>query len=204
MGLTVRADGYIAECRYRSGNLYRDCRRYLFLLPFADNQCDRDVTENTISEYNAEIYGYNIKNRYTPKKTSVTVTKRWNDNNDQDGKRPNSVKVQLFGDGNKVGAEVELNEANNWTTTWNDLPEKKAGKTIVYTVEEVGTVKGYKTTVNNANHGNVMITNSHTPEKTEVSGIKTWKDANDQDGKRPASITVKTFKIEVQFLIVCL
>ena len=148
------------------------------------------VTENTISEYNAEIYGYNIKNRYTPKKTSVTVTKRWNDNNDQDGKRPNSVKVQLFGDGNKVGAEVELNEANNWTTTWNDLPEKKAGKTIVYTVKEVGTVKGYKTTVNNANHGNVMITNSHTPEKTEVSGIKTWKDANDQDGKRPASITV--------------
>ena len=70
------------------------------------------VTENTISEYNAEIYGYNIKNRYTPKKTSVTVTKRWNDNNDQDGKRPNSVKVQLFGDGNKVGAEVEIGRAH--------------------------------------------------------------------------------------------
>ena len=33
-------------------------------------------------------------------------------------------------------------------------------------------------------------TNSHTPEKTEVAGEKTWDDANDQDGKRPESITV--------------
>lgn len=160
-------------------------------------ECDKDgkkivytVTEDSVDEYNAEIDGYNIKNSYTPKKTSVTATKRWNDNNNQDGKRPNSVKVQLYGDGNKVGAEVELNKGNNWTTTWNDLPEKKAGKTIVYTVEEVGTVEGYTSTVNNQNIGNIIICNKHTPEKTEVAGEKTWKDANNQDGKRPESITV--------------
>ena len=160
-------------------------------------ECDKDgkkivytVTEDSVDEYNAEIDGYNIKNSYTPKKTSVTATKRWNDNNNQDGKRPNSVKVQLYGDGNKVGAEVELNKGNNWTTTWNDLPEKKAGKTIVYTVEEVGTVEGYTSTVNNQNIGNIIICNKHTPEKTEVAGEKTWEDANNQDGKRPESITV--------------
>ena len=90
------------------------------------------VTEDAVEGYTTTINGYNIKNSYTPGKTSATVTKRWEDANNQDGKRPESVKVQLYGDDQKVGEEVELNDGNQWTTTWNDLPEKKAGKTINY------------------------------------------------------------------------
>ena len=148
------------------------------------------VTENPVGEYNfSSNGGYNIKNSYTPGKTSVTVTKRWDDAGNQDGKRPNSIKVQLYGDDEKVGGEVELTDGN-WTHTWNDLPEKKAGKTIKYTVKEVGTVDGYTTTHNNDNQGNIIICNKHTPEKTKVEGEKTWNDADDQDGKRPKEITV--------------
>ena len=148
------------------------------------------VTENPVGEYNfSSNGGYNIKNSYTPGKTSVTVTKRWDDAGNQDGKRPNSIKVQLYGDNEKVGDEVELTDGN-WTHTWNDLPEKKAGKTIKYTVKEVGTVDGYTTTHNNDNQGNIIICNKHTPEKTKVEGEKTWNDADDQDGKRPKEITV--------------
>ena len=132
----------------------------------------------------------NIKNSYTPKKTSVTVTKNWNDANDQDGKRPNSVKVQLYANGQKSGDEVELNSGNKWTTTWNNLPEKAAGKTIQYTVKEVGTVSGYTTAIDDQNIGDIRITNSHTPSVTSVSGTKTWNDAGNQDGIRPKSVTV--------------
>ncbi|WP_455064087.1 Cna B-type domain-containing protein, partial [Prevotella fusca] len=148
------------------------------------------VTEDVVAEYTPEITGYNIKNSYTPKKTSVTVTKNWDDANNQDGKRPNSIKVQLYGDDEKVGDEVELKKATGWTHTWNDLPEKKAGKTIKYTVKEVGTVDGYTTTYNNENQGNIIICNKHTPEKTKVEGKKTWEDNNDQDKKRPTKIKV--------------
>ncbi len=148
------------------------------------------VTENSVSEYNAKICGCNIKNSYTPKKTSVTVTKNWNDANDQDGKRPNSVKVQLYANGQKSGDEVELNSGNKWTTTWNNLPEKAAGKTIQYTVKEVGTVSGYTTAIDDQNIGDIRITNSHTPSVTSVSGTKTWNDAGNQDGIRPKSVTV--------------
>ena len=148
------------------------------------------VTENPVGEYNfSSNGGYNIKNSYTPGKTSVTVTKRWDDANNQDGKRPNSIKVQLYADDEKEGDEVELTDGN-WTHTWNDLPEKKAGKTIKYTVKEVGTVDGYTTNIDNSNTGNIIICNKHTPEKTKVEGEKTWNDADDQDGKRPTSITV--------------
>lgn len=148
------------------------------------------VTENSVSEYNTKISGYDITNSYTPSKTSVTVTKRWDDAGNQDGIRPNSVKVQLYADGQKYGGEVELNGGNNWTTTWNNLPEKAAGKTIQYTVKEVGTVSGYTTAIDDQNIGDIRITNSHTPSVTSVSGTKTWNDAGNQDGIRPKSVTV--------------
>jgi len=148
------------------------------------------ITEDSVSEYSTETKGYNIVNSYTPKQISVTATKSWDDDNNRDGKRPESVKVQLYGDGQKVKGEVELNEGNQWTTTWNDLPEKKAGQTIKYTVKEVGSIEGYTTTIDDTNPGNIIIKNSHTPAQTEVSGKKTWNDANNQDGKRPETITV--------------
>lgn len=148
------------------------------------------VTEDSVEGYTPAINGYDIKNSYTPKKTSVTVTKKWSDNNNQDGKRPNKVMVQLYGDNEKVGDEIELNEGGNWTYTWTDLPEKKAGNTINYTVKEVGEVTGYTTSQSNSNQGNIVICNKHVPEITKVEGKKTWDDKDDQDGKRPDKITV--------------
>ncbi|MBO0423096.1 Cna B-type domain-containing protein, partial [Enterococcus plantarum] len=84
--------------------------------------------------------------------------------NNQDGIRPDSIKVQLYADGEKSGEEVTLNEANNWTTTWADLAEKKNGQSIVYTVKEVGSIEGYNKTVNAENSGNIIITNTHIPK----------------------------------------
>ena len=134
------------------------------------------MTENTVEGYSTGIKGHDITNSYTPGETSVTVTKHWNDSNDKDGIRPGSIKVQLFGDGNKVGDEVELNEKNNWTTIWNKLPQKKSGKDITYTVKEVGSISGYTTTVDDKNHGDIIITNTHTPK--EISGVKTGDNTN--------------------------
>ncbi|WP_412047919.1 Cna B-type domain-containing protein (plasmid) [Lactobacillus gasseri] len=140
------------------------------------------VTEDQVKDYSTTVDGYNLTNSYTPAKTSVSVTKAWNDNNNQDGSRPNEVKVQLYANGEKSGNEVTLNAANKWTHTWTELAEKSNKKTVQYSVKEVGTVKGYTSSVNQ--------TNTHTPSTTTVSGTKTWKDNNDQDGKRPDSIKV--------------
>ena len=149
------------------------------------------VTEDTVANYSAVIDGTTITNSYKPGKTSVTVTKRWEDNNDQDGKRPNTIKVQLYADGKAQGKEVELSAKNNWTHTFSNLPLKAKGKEIQYQVKEVGTVKGYTSTVDDSNKGNVVITNSHTPEVTEVAVKKIWDDADNKDGLRPEKITVR-------------
>ena len=147
------------------------------------------VTEDQVKDYSTTVNGYNLTNSYTPAKTSVSVTKAWNDNNNQDGSRPNEVKVQLYANGEKSGNEVTLNAANKWTHTWTGLAEKSNKKTVQYSVKEVGTVKGYTSSVDGKN-GNFTVTNTHTPSTTTVSGTKTWKDNDDQDGKRPDSIKV--------------
>ncbi|MDR2976107.1 MAG: Cna B-type domain-containing protein [Streptococcaceae bacterium] len=122
------------------------------------------VKENQVADYSSSYDGYNITNSYTPGKTSISVTKAWNDKNNQDALRPASIKVQLYADDKALGEAVTLDNGNKWTKTWQDLPEKSAGKTIKYTVKEVGSVKGYTISVNNDNPGNIVITNSHTPE----------------------------------------
>ena len=149
------------------------------------------VTEDTVANYSAAIDGTTITNSYKPGKTSVTVTKRWEDNNDQDGKRPSAIKVQLYADGKAQGKEVELSAKNNWTHTFSNLPLKAKGKEIQYQVKEVGTVKGYTSTVDDSKKGNVVITNSRTPEVTEVAVKKIWDDADNKDGLRPEKITVR-------------
>ncbi|KRG11818.1 hypothetical protein ACA30_20985, partial [Virgibacillus soli] len=94
-------------------------------------------------------------------------TKHWDDANNQDGIRPATIEVQLIADDESEGDPVKLSEENNWTHTWNELDAKASGKSIVYSVVEITEVPGYKTTVNDENHGNIIMTNSHTPEVTE-------------------------------------
>ena len=130
------------------------------------------VTEDQVKDYSTTVNGYNLTNSYTPAKTSVSVTKAWNDNNNQDGSRPNEVKVQLYANGEKSGNEVTLNAANKWTHTWTELAEKSNKKTVQYSVKEVGTVKGYTSSVNGKN-GNFIVTNTHTPSTPNVPTNKT-------------------------------
>ncbi len=51
--------------------------------------------EETVAGYTSTVNGHNITNSYKPEETSVKVTKKWEDANDQDGKRPENIKVQL-------------------------------------------------------------------------------------------------------------
>lgn len=152
------------------------------------------VTEDTVANYSTAIEGSTITNSYKPGKTSVTVTKKWVDAENQDGLRPKSIKVQLYANDQKSGKEVELSADNDWTYTFSDLDEKKAGQAVQYTVKEIEVPEGYTQTVEATNPGQVVISNTHTPSKTKVQVTKKWEDANNQDGLRPATITVKLYK----------
>ena len=148
------------------------------------------VSEETVKDYTTEYDGTNIINSYTPGKTSASVVKVWNDANNQDGKRPESITVSLLADGRDTGITVTLNAENNWTQTVTDLDEKANGKAIKYTWAEENVPKGYELTGNTTKGTLTTLTNKHVPEVTSISGTKTWNDNDNQDGKRPTSITV--------------
>ncbi len=120
------------------------------------------ITEDAVTDYTTTYDGYDIKNSYTPGKTSITVTKVWDDSNDKDGIRPDSIQVQLYANGEKSGDVVTISANSNWRHTWDDLDEKKNGETIEYSVKEVSDAAGYTKTEGNVDNGNVTITNSHT------------------------------------------
>ncbi len=125
------------------------------------------VTEDAAADYSAlysraEDGSFIITNRYTPGLTSYTVRKQWDDQENKDNLRPESIRVQLMQNGTAVGEEITLNQANNWFYEWRDLPRKQNGKDVEYKAVEVGTAAGY--TVTYAHSGNVtIITNTHTP-----------------------------------------
>lgn len=102
--------------------------------------------------------GYTITNSHTTGKTSIKVTKSWNDSNDADRIRPDSITAVIKATitkatGDEVVKEypITISAANNWEYVENNLPthyyEKDGdGKvleyTITYTVEETGTYTG--------------------------------------------------------------
>ena len=140
--------------------------------------------------YEASVTGQVVTNTHNPDTVILSGTKVWKDNNNQDGKRTTSVKVQILKNDKEVVQEIEVSEATGWKFESKALPKYENGTEIKYTVKEV-VVKGYTSTITTEKEGKYTITNEYTPEKIAVSGQKTWIDNNDQDRIRPASITVK-------------
>jgi len=145
------------------------------------------VSEEAVPGYTSKVDGYNITNSYTPETTTVSGSKTWEDGDNQDGKRPASITVNLLADGQKVNTQT-VSEAEGWSYNFTGLPVYKDGQRITYTVTEES-VPGYSTNLNGYN-----ITNSYTPEKTEITASKTWNDSDNQDGKRPTKISIKLMK----------
>ena len=145
----------------------------------------KGALEATVSYDDEKVF----ENAYTPAKTEVSVKKKWDDKNNQDGKRPSSITVKLLADGQDTGKTLELTEANGWAGSFKDLDADKGGTPIQYTVVEV-TVPSYTSEVTGDAASGFTITNSYSPETVDVKATKNWDDANNQDGKRPTKITI--------------
>ena len=155
------------------------------------------VTEEAVAEYESTITDFTITNKYAPKEIDYKVTKVWNDANNQDGKRPESVTVQLYkkvGDADPVAVEgkkltltaKDKTDANTWVASFTNLPQYEAGKEITYSIKEVDVPAGYEASVTGQ-----VVTNTHNPDTVILSGTKVWKDNNNQDGKRTTSVKVQ-------------
>ncbi|WP_454995328.1 Ig-like domain-containing protein, partial [Bulleidia extructa] len=143
-----------------------------------------DNTEYTVTVTFDKVAIQTIKNE--PEKTSISVKKQWV------GKEGSAIMAVLKADGVEV-ARKELSSSNSWKHTFENLRKYKpvTDEEIVYKVEEETVPSGYKVEYEIDSQGNQIIKNI--PNKTSVKVTKVWEDKNDQDGKRPDSVTIKLF-----------
>ena len=113
---------------------------------------------------------------------SKAVTVEWDDNNNQDNKRPANIVVQLYADRAAIANKyVTLSDANGWTYIWNDLPKyTDEGKLIHYEAYVVSALTDYT-----ASTAGMVIRLTYVPRSTSVPARIIWTDEENADGLRP-------------------
>ena len=138
--------------------------------------------------YEIEYRDYTVILRHRKVVVSRTVHVEWQDNNNQDGKRPASMMVQLYADNMPLeGKVVLLSNANNWMHTWDNLPKyADGGREVTYSARVSSTLVDYT-----AKSTGMIIEMTYVPSSTTISAFVTWTDENDADGLRPDYITAQ-------------
>ncbi len=126
-------------------------------------------------------------NTHAVQTTDLTIRKIWNDNNNQDGLRPQNLVVTLMAD-DEAAQTVTLNAANEWEFTVRDLPVYNEGVQIVYRWAET-IANGYVRTNTTVNNRVTTLTNTHVPETFRLTVVKEW--VNDEEPDRPNSVTMR-------------
>lgn len=117
---------------------------------------------------------------------TVEGKKIWEDQNNQDGKRPSSIIVNLLLNGKVIDTKT-VTEDDGWNWKFTELKKYENGIENIYTVKEEK-VEGYQTKVSGYD-----IINTYTPGKISINVVKSWKDENNREKVRPNEVIIKLF-----------
>lgn len=162
-----------------AGNKGREIRYTLEATPTNPGELD---------EYSIAYHNYTVILSHRKDTVSRSVHVEWQDSNNQDGKRPASMAVQLYADNVPLeGKVVLLSNANNWTHTWDDLTKyADGGREVTYSARVSSTLVDYT-----AKSTGMTIEMTYVPSSTSISAFATWTDENDADGLRPDYVTAQ-------------
>jgi len=149
------------------------------------------VKEDAVSGYttdnNTALNGGVITNTHTPERINVVVTKKWDDNNNQDRVRPGAdefaSKLHLLADGTEVDgvtAEVVDNNDGTYTVTYSDILKYENGNIIVYGITE-DDIAGYSSAQDVVYEGEVLVNVHKVKENNGENGGN--KDNTDNNSK---------------------
>lgn len=110
-------------------------------------------------------------------KTSLTVYKNWNDENNKNQKRPETIEVELLRNGKSTGTKATLSESNDWKYTFEDLPKyDENGKEIQYSAKEVNVPNGYTSSSITGTSGGVQEDISYSYAWVPVTSMQAGKE----------------------------
>ena len=171
------------------------------------NVDEHEVNHDDFKFYSDKIVGdfttgYNVTNKFvSPEdKIKISVNTVWDDSDNKNGKRPDSVKVVLNGNGSEVKSKVisgDPNKNDNWNHIFDNLPKyDDNGNEINYSVIEKpinnDDLKFYTTNVSGDKNSGFVINNKFTVPNETVKPHVTidWDDNNNGKKKRPDAVKV--------------
>ena len=171
--------------------------------PHAYNAASALATSVDATTHDEDPYHY-IWKEYTKvglKEFSVDVEKVWDDDDDRDGLRPETVTLRLLADGKDIGRTVTLPimppsspwviPMPQWYYTFEHLDYTNPdGSVIHYTLVEDEVPPGYTASVVIDGNKFTMV-NKHITEKVSKEGSKIW--SGDTEYTRPEYVTVRLY-----------
>lgn len=146
-----------------------------------------------VFDYNA--YDAVLTNIHQAERIHLKVRQEWDDYDNADGIRPESVTAVLYADGKPVKDQdgnpitVNLADKDGWNDTVLDVLKNKDGRPIEYSFVQEPVPDGY-TTEYSMDGDTFVITSVHEPERVTLTIEKQWNDYDDADGLRPEKINV--------------
>lgn len=194
--VTVRLFAEGKEIAHKKANAQSDWKyEFTDLDEFkAGQKIAYSITEDAVEGYSTTYNKFNLINTHDINKLSVSVRKVWDDSNNQDGIRPESVTVRLYQNDIATDKTLTLSEENGWQGSFVDLFKNENGSVITYSVKEENVPEGYECEINKDDNGVFVITNSHTPAVISIPVSKVWNDDNDRDGVRSSDVDVALYK----------
>ena len=169
-----------------------------------------------------------ITNEYDDDKLyDIDVVVNWDDNEDQDGKRPTNLATTVYAyDGDKYlygKTPVGLTAKNDWTYSFEDMPRYTIeGHEITYKVAVLKTVEGYTLSVDDSdgeinvvnqtkvitydvepNEDGLMtlaFTETHTPETGKVKVTKSWSGGENENAEIAFSLLANNVEVKTGML----
>ncbi|WP_304263337.1 Cna B-type domain-containing protein, partial [Kallipyga massiliensis] len=130
--------------------------------------------------------GFTVTNTYKTEKIKIEGKKTWEDGDNVDGKRPESITIRLLANGVEKDSR-KVTEKEGWKWTFSDLPKFEKGKEITYTIAEdpvenyTSEVKGYNVT--NTRKGLKELPNKPaTPDKPTTPSKSKTPNTGDNSG----------------------
>ena len=162
---------------------------------------EQEVNAGDFKFYTKQVTGLNVTNTFTvpDDKLTIKIVKTWQDNENEHGKRPTSIKYILKGGKTEQEKEVTGNRTtdDNWDYVFTDLPKyNEVGEEYRYTIEEEITENAHLYQKQISSSGiegetekfNVLNRFEVPNEKIEVPVTKHWEDNSNANHKRPTSI----------------
>ena len=121
-------------------------------------EIDYTAGERVPDGYIPYINGLTITNTHVPETKNITVTKIWDDADNLERVRPESIDVTLYG-GDQSNSTTMSGEGNRWTYVFKNMPVYyDEGKKIVYNVLETVVPDMYEAAYDQEA---LIITNTH-------------------------------------------